>query len=95
VRQHASVYLWLLRSCSHFLTCVCNFQAPASPSTERSVEGTEIGEIISVLRGLTGWENKRKAVATSIGKGSAQATQEETDRLPAPAHLSTEHAEGT
>ncbi|KAJ7269414.1 hypothetical protein B0H12DRAFT_1095698 [Mycena haematopus] len=30
-------------------------------------------KIIQMLRGLKGWEDKRKAIATSIGKGSAQA----------------------
>ncbi|KAJ7786636.1 hypothetical protein B0H16DRAFT_1401843 [Mycena metata] len=30
-------------------------------------------KIIQLLRGLKGWEDKRKAIATSIGKGSAQA----------------------
>ncbi|KAJ7816915.1 hypothetical protein B0H14DRAFT_2374257, partial [Mycena olivaceomarginata] len=29
-------------------------------------------KIIQLLRGLKGWEDKRKAIATSIGKGSAQ-----------------------
>ncbi|KAF8215872.1 hypothetical protein K438DRAFT_1914754 [Mycena galopus ATCC 62051] len=30
-------------------------------------------KIIQMLRGLKGWEDKRRAIATSIGKGSAQA----------------------
>ncbi|KAJ6609390.1 hypothetical protein B0H10DRAFT_2064750 [Mycena sp. CBHHK59/15] len=30
-------------------------------------------KIVQLLRGLKGWEDKRKAIATSIGKGSAQA----------------------
>ncbi|KAJ7654825.1 hypothetical protein B0H17DRAFT_993337 [Mycena rosella] len=30
-------------------------------------------KIIQLLRGLKGWEDKRQAIATSIGKGSAQA----------------------
>ncbi|KAJ6502678.1 hypothetical protein DFH09DRAFT_1375676 [Mycena vulgaris] len=30
-------------------------------------------KIVQLLRGLKGWEDKRKALATSIGKGSAQA----------------------
>jgi hypothetical protein len=30
-------------------------------------------KIIQLLRGLKGWEDKRKAIATSIGKGGAQA----------------------
>jgi len=30
-------------------------------------------KIVQLLRGLKGWEDKRRAIATSIGKGSASA----------------------